>query len=701
MKRIKLKHRLMAILMTAMLVFMGIPLTGLTANATTRTADEAISWCDSLVGQALDYDGAYGAQCVDLILAYYNYLGVSTVSGNAIDYTWNSLPSGWTRIQGAQPQKGDILVYTNDTYGHVGIYASETLMYHQAPSLGGYVMRDAHNYNYYPSYWGVIRPNFAAAPEEVSVLTLSGVNYPTYKKTGEPFQVFGTVSSPYCLLFVEAFVRNSSGTVMFWSGLWNIDDNDVIIDSSKKYYNINSQDAKMTFSSLAAGNYEYVIDARDERGYAFNVVFPFTVGSSTTTSKTGYSLVGKHYCDSMAGTPYTWDSGTVTKAATCVDTGIKTYVCRECGATKTETIAATGVHTPGEWTTTVAATCTTAGTKVQKCTVCGATVNTATIAATGHSWNAGVVTKAATCTQSGVMTYTCTTCGATKTETIAATGVHTPGEWTTTVAATCTTAGTKVQKCTVCGTVVNTETIPALGHSYVDTVTPPTTTSDGFTTHVCSRCGDSYIDNIVEKLTDPNGPKIVIDNVSGRAGEEITVEVSLENNPGIINMQLLISYDANILELVSAAEGDFAGLAYGQSVTQNPYAISWSDAIHPNNTTDGVFTVLTFRIKEDAAVGESAITVTYIDDNIFDQDFENVTFATVGGSVSVVRYIPGDVNGDGSVNFKDLGILQQYLNLWSVTVDMDAADVNKDGSVNFKDLGILQQYLNNWDITLK
>ena len=43
---------------------------------------------------------------------------------------------------------------------------------------------------------------------------------------------------------------------------------------------------------------------------------------------------------------HTWDSGTVTTAATYTTTGVRTYTCTTCSATKTETIAATGVTAP-------------------------------------------------------------------------------------------------------------------------------------------------------------------------------------------------------------------------------------------------------------------------------------------------------------------------------------------------------------------
>ena len=62
---------------------------------------------------------------------------------------------------------------------------------------------------------------------------------------------------------------------------------------------------------------------------------------------------------------------------------------------------------------------------------------------------------------------------------------------------------------------------------------------------------------------------------------------------------------------------------------------------------------------------------------------------------------PGDANGDGKVNVRDLGVMQQYLNGWDVTLIESACDVNGDGKINVRDMGLLQQYLNGWDVDLK
>ena len=112
--------------------------------ATDKTPDDAISWVNSKMGQSLDYDGYYGAQCVDLIKYYYKYLGVSPVKGNGCDYTTNSLPSGWSRVKGGTPQKGDILVYSassSNSAGHVAIYESDYVTYHQNYNSKKYVTK--------------------------------------------------------------------------------------------------------------------------------------------------------------------------------------------------------------------------------------------------------------------------------------------------------------------------------------------------------------------------------------------------------------------------------------------------------------------------------------------------------------------------------------------------------------------------------
>lgn len=148
--------------------------TDIAESGTSKTQAEALAWVRAQVGKSIDTDGFPSDQpyqCVDLIRAYYSYLGVDMVSGNGGDYTWNALPSGWQRLQGAQPQPGDVLVYTDGGFGHVAIYESDRLTYHQNFAYHPYVETITYAYNGLTvSYWGVIRPNFGSGNNPVGDL---------------------------------------------------------------------------------------------------------------------------------------------------------------------------------------------------------------------------------------------------------------------------------------------------------------------------------------------------------------------------------------------------------------------------------------------------------------------------------------------------------------------------------------------------
>ena len=59
--------------MIAGLMVVGEPME--TEAMTTQNA--AVDWIRGQNGKSIDMDGQYGAQCVDLIIAYFDYLGVA------------------------------------------------------------------------------------------------------------------------------------------------------------------------------------------------------------------------------------------------------------------------------------------------------------------------------------------------------------------------------------------------------------------------------------------------------------------------------------------------------------------------------------------------------------------------------------------------------------------------------------------------
>lgn len=204
---------------------------------------------------------------------------------------------------------------------------------------------------------------------------------------------------------------------------------------------------------------------------------------------------------------HTWNSGTVTKAPTCTETGTRTYTCTKCEATKTETVEALG-HSWGAWTTTKEATCTERGSQTHTCTVCGKS-ETRSIDVLPHSWDEGTVTTQPTCSATGVRTYTCEVCDATKTESVAATGKHVLGDWEsdgTTHWKVCEQCGDRFetanhsdaenawiydkehpenghyQVCDVCGAHFNQETEHTAAGDYINA-------NDGTHYRLCEKCG--------------------------------------------------------------------------------------------------------------------------------------------------------------------------------------------------------------------
>lgn len=156
------------------------------------TKEEGVSWAMSQIGKGLDYDGVKGNQCVDLIKYYYAHYGVAGYArGNAIQYTSNSLPPGWTRVY-SNYQPGDIAVFkakngcsvcTTGENGHVGIITS-------IDSVGfNAVNQNYAGKSYCTQNWFhvrclacAIRPNFTSdtTPPTISNVRITDVNADGY-----------------------------------------------------------------------------------------------------------------------------------------------------------------------------------------------------------------------------------------------------------------------------------------------------------------------------------------------------------------------------------------------------------------------------------------------------------------------------------------------------------------------------------------
>ena len=216
---------------------------------TAHTQAEAVEWLHSMVGTSVDYDGAYGAQCVDFIKAYYDWLGVEAAHGDAQDYRSNPLPDGFVRIENADPMPGDVLIYTGGKYGHVGIFEAEFQSYHQNWGQP-YVRELTDRYDEISDarfYWGVIRPCF---PEYVDPV-LDGWTTPDGMTEGQTYEPQGVVTCPVDIVSVTVRILAPNGKAVFSR---TIREGGRKVDLSL----IGDLDA----ASLDPGLYEYVISAK-------------------------------------------------------------------------------------------------------------------------------------------------------------------------------------------------------------------------------------------------------------------------------------------------------------------------------------------------------------------------------------------------------------------------------------------------------
>ena|GEM_PF-6755046 len=192
-------------------------------------------------------------------------------------------------------------------------------------------------------------------------------------------------------------------------------------------------------------------------------------------------------------------------------------------------------------------------------------------------------------------------------------------------------------------------------------------------------------------------------------GGEIPVEVTLTDNPGISTYKLVIDYNANVLEYIGGTDTAAVGAGGILPVNQiNPSegriivtAYDTADVY-----TDGLLFTLRFKVKNGAAAGESALTLSYFYEppggDIKNTDNTPFSPHSVDGSITVITILYGNINGDGYVDMGDLVALARHIadiDVINAPALLEAADVTGDGRVNIADLIRLARYLAEIDIS--
>lgn len=286
---------------------------------------------------------------------------------------------------------------------------------------------------------------------------------------------------------------------------------------------------------------------------------------------------------------------------------------------------------------------------------------------------------------------------------------HSFSEWISESEHSCTESGSEYRECSVCHTTETRATEPK-DHLYELTgETETTPDGPGSRTYTCSVCSHSFTEEYVIEI---NEGIISIENTALKAGETITVPVSISENPGIAGFEFTLDYDKEVLTPIAVTAGDIlntgtleTNLDEGLSVEElDNVEISWFDSF--NITANGILLYITFEVNSKAALGEYIVSLNYEKGNITDEEFSDVMPDILSGTMTIADVIRGDVNLDRKLNSHDIIMLSKYLAKWqTIRNEIDnnenmwnAANVFKDTKLNAKDGTRLAQLLAGYEI---
>lgn len=161
-----------------------------------------------------------------------------------------------------------------------------------------------------------------------------------------------------------------------------------------------------------------------------------------------------------------------------------------------------------------------------------------------------------------------------------------------------------------------------------------------------------------------------------KAGDEVTLNVSIADNPGFAAFDFTVKYDRDKLELTKAEKGNIEGNFTGNKDTGkvNLYV----DANAGEHTDDGVLFTLTFNVKADCADGAQVTLETTTFKNAQNVKLNPTIVAgginvTTGGGTTGGGTTGGGSTGGGSSS----GSGSSYTSGMSFTTDLPADSITR------------------------
>ncbi|MBP3362050.1 MAG: hypothetical protein J6N52_14460 [Clostridia bacterium] len=128
----------------------------------------------------------------------------------------------------------------------------------------------------------------------------------------------------------------------------------------------------------------------------------------------------------------------------------------------------------------------------------------------------------------------------------------------------------------------------------------------------------------------------VVESREANAGEMVMINISLENNSGLIAALFNLEYDRERLKLIEVTDGQILeGGTFSPNYTSYPYKMVWNSASYENFTDNGVLASLKFEVLSSAKPGDAFIKLSYKNNDVFDVDLNNVALNIKNGAIKV------------------------------------------------------------------
>ena len=156
----------------------------------------------------------------------------------------------------------------------------------------------------------------------------------------------------------------------------------------------------------------------------------------------------------------------------------------------------------------------------------------------------------------------------------------------------------------------------------------------------CGSCTESEPHELVEGICSVCGydPQLSTESKTAAQGDKsVTLAISVEDNPGILGLQIVIEYDDTNLHLVNVNAGSaMAGFDFSApSVLESGISVLFDKvSITDADIRDGELLILTFDIDENAPAVDFQITFSVI---AYDNDLNPIDFKLSSSSISVTE----------------------------------------------------------------